>query len=222
MNSRIKRIFPILIALLLLLPVSSIAKPTPPGNLMKIFTHFLAGEDLVEEDNWVQTDKWLQDLNTEYQGIRPVISKDLPAASLEKFEKAMAALRDNNAAQKRERNHSLFIAMHQSFLELLDKYDYKLPPLMYLVQNDLKEAETGLKDGEFDEVQDELRDVEIFYGQLVPAIRARGISSEMIESFKAQLVRCKGAATADDKKLTTTELAKLQHLFSTQYRLLNI
>lgn len=215
------RFIPLLFAGLLLLPVSVLAKPTPPASLMKVFTHFIAGEDVVEEEDWAGTDKWLADLNKEFQTIRPQMVKDISAAPVEKFEKSMATLRASSTAHSKDRIHANFIALHTSFLELLDHFDYKLPPLMFLVQSDIKEVESGIKEGDLDEVADEFKDIETFYGQLTPILKARGVNSEMIESFNAQQVRCKGALAAGDKNKLNSEFTKLKQLFAAQYQQLS-
>lgn len=211
----------VLLLFLVLLPLTVAAKPTPPADLMKVFSLFLGGEDFVEDDNWGGVDKWLDDVEKQYAKLRPTMSKELPAEDLATFEKSLNALRGSNAAKQHERNHAQFLALHKSFLALLDKFDYKSPPLMYLVQNDLNEVSAALKSGESDEVADELKEVELFYNQVIPALRARGMDNAMIEEFKAQQVRCKGALASNDRKLLAAELVKLQQLLAAQQRALS-
>jgi len=205
-------------------PKAAIAKPVPPPNLMKIFALFIEGEEYVEDSDWKKLQDWLDEINKQHLQIHPLLLKALPAderEELDKLETAMAALRTDLQKREHDTVHSRFLEMHEAFVELLDDFDYKMPPLMFLVANDINEIKEAVEDNEMQEAADELREVEIFYAQVVPTLRERKLPESMITDFQTQLIRCKTAVEQNKTNQLQTEVGALQQLFSAQSRALS-
>lgn len=215
------RILSFLVVPIFVLAVAAQAKPVPPPNLMKVFTIFLQGEELVEENDWVGLDKWIGEINTQFQEMRPVLAKESGTEELGKFEKVLSELRSAGRNKKHDPAHDKFIETHRAFIDFLDEFEFKVPPLVFLVQNDFKEALESLNNGDMDEVSDELKDIELFYSKAIPELRARQISNVMIDDFKTQFGHCKNMLSTGNRKALATELAQLQQLLAVQIRQIN-
>lgn len=220
---------PILIAasclfLCLFLPLAASAKPTPPANLMKIFALFIEGEEYVEESDWGKLQTWLTTIDKQHQQVHPELVKALPAderAELDQLEESMVELRAVIASKQQDPTHDQFLKVHKAFIALLDDFDYKMPPLMFLIANDINELLEAVEENEIDEANNEMIEVETFYGQAVPALRTRKLPEKMISDFQAQLMNCNAALTANKLEKFETEVKKLQHLFAAQSRVLS-
>jgi len=213
-----------ILLLILALPIAASAKPAPPANLMKIFALFIEGEEYVEESRWDKLQSWLEDINNQHRQVQPELLKALSAderSELDLLEAAMADMRAAIDSKQHDSSHDCFLQMHKAFIALLDDFEYKMPPLMFLVANDIKEVIEAVEEKEMDEVTDELHEVELFYSKTVPALRNRKLPESMIVGFQTQLVQCKAALAKNDLKAFEVEIYKLQHLFSAQSRALS-
>jgi len=199
--------------LLLLAPRHVLAKPAPPADLMKIFILFIHGEEYVEENGWDETSKWINDLDRRYRAIKPQIDKGISTQDIAKFENLLADFEAAVKLRNHDRTHEAFFVLNRSFIELLDDFDYRIPPLMHLVQNDLKEALLALKKREVDEIEDELREVEEYFGELIPQLSRFKIARQLIDDFRVKNARARVHAATKDWSMVKALLVEMNKLF---------
>lgn len=206
----------LLVVLLLLLPLLSMAKTTSEADLMKMFTLFIHGEEFIEENEWSESTQWLADLNKKYSTIRPTMAKDLPAADIDKFDASLKALQTALAARNHDKSHNQFLTLHKAFLDLLGKYDFKVPPLLYVVQNDLKETKEAIKSNNLEELESELQELDEYYEKLVPFLLKKRVSPEAINETRALIVMARVNYSAKNISTVGTLVDQIQQSLASQ------
>lgn len=215
------RLLVVLIVLLLTCPSFAFAKPVPPAELMKLFTLFIHVEEFVEKNSWDDADRWATAIVKKYQDLKPLLAKDVAAPRLASFDRLQNSFVKAVAARHHESAHVSFIALHKAFLDLIECFDYRISPLLYVVQNDLKEAAEALRTENFEEFADELKEVDDYYVRAMPELLKWNVSRQSLDEFRGLVAKVKIDYAARDIKSVKATVGLMQQVFARQLKLVS-
>lgn len=142
--------------------------------------------------------------------------KDLSATDIGKFDATLKSFEAAIAARNHDQSYSRFSTLHKAFLELLNKYDFKVPPLMYVVQNDLKETKAAIKANDLEEIGTELKELDEYYEKLVPFLMTKKVAPESINETRALIVMAQVNFTAKNISTVATLIDQIQQSLASQ------
>lgn len=200
------------------LPLSAWSQPAPPGQMQKLFRDFLHGEEYIEARDWGSAQAWTEQLRRDMRGLAPLLRPHLPELRLRSFDQSLADLEQALATYDAAHVRLHFLTTHKRFLELFAPFDNRILPSLTLVQNDLQEAEEGLRRHDFQELKDELQESDLFYRESVRELRRRGLAATEIEQFQALLAQTQERLHAGARDGFAEALAELQRRLAAQQK----
>jgi hypothetical protein len=102
------------------------------------------------------------------------------------------------------------VAVQQVFFDVMNDYDYPVPPVLAFIQKDLSKAIEALGSGDLAELDHELFEVESFFPRARVALLKKGIPREKLDRCNNLLEQARTFLEGEDLKTLATRLGDLQ------------
>lgn len=203
-----------LLCFLVLQPVFAFSRPSPPPELLGLFGQLESFEEALEQREWPEAMTLLGKTHETLAKLTPSLESERPqeteaaGRSLNKL-KAAAADRDFNRA------HASYLAFQEQLISIMDAFDYKIHPVLYLIDRFINEAGEGLRKDDLEEVVNELDEIEVlFAGKAKGLLEQRGAAPLVTDHFAEKVHAVRRAAAGGERDETGKGLAELRTLFS--------
>lgn len=152
----------LVILFLVTLPALCLAKPAPPARFEEIFAEFRHVEELVDEGKWAAATKDIDHVIVLFKEMLPELRKTVSADVTTNFGEGMERYRVSLDRKSKEVSEKIYREIKNIFIELVDSFEFKVSPVLRLVDTDLAEVIEQAKEQEFDEMLFEVRELQDF------------------------------------------------------------
>jgi hypothetical protein len=203
----------ILFVLQVFLPAGIVhARQAPPEKLINIFETFSELEGKFKAGKWDEALRITNGISFEFEELLPELQKtvrpDINKAFLDMLDNLRLALKEKDMEESEYR----YISMQKLFFSLMDTYDYKVPPILIIIDKYILEAETALKKGDFRRVQSEMYEIGQFMFHADYILKEKGVSHRDIEEFKSTARDVSAAEGTKDVRAARQGLKKLKEM----------
>ncbi len=206
-------ILALLVACCIVPATLSHAKPLPPPQLDTIFDHFSELEEHFKSCRWNKALKSSDSMCAAFEEMAPQIRETIRGDVAAAFASMMTDLRKAILRKDMESTEACFIAIQKLLFIITDYYQYKVPPVLSIIDKYIGEAEEALKRNDFKRVESEMVEVDEFFYRAKPLLRRKGACYADIEEFETVVreVRVAENRSAAEKGIET--LKKLSARF---------
>ncbi len=197
-----------LFTLVLVHPGSAAApKAKAPEELGHLFGDFNELEEMVDHGQWKEARTEQLHIFKGYREMVPMLKKVAPAKTVDDLEIRIAGMTQALEKQDGERFEEL---LHETIIALFEVqvyFSFPEAPVFLFVTGNLEASAEALEAGHWEEVVDNLEEVEHAEAYLKTALEAKGVSAG---SFMAAAKRSVAAATALEKSDGKGDIAGLK------------
>jgi hypothetical protein len=198
----------------LLLLSNAYAKPTPPANMPLLFDDFREIEEQYENEKWLETFDSLDDFINDFKSSLREIRETVPYHTVKNLKRSYRNLKYSIQAQDPEATEVFFIKFQGIFHQILNSYDYKIPPSLAVIKGSIEEALEASEKDDFKDVVSEMKETKEYFSILVPTLKQKGASQENLDAFIAKIDAVMKAGESNDSEKLAGEITTLQKLFT--------
>ena len=136
----------------------------------------------------------------------------------------MADLRRSIKEKDMESAESHYIKIQELFLAIMDNFQYKVPPILSIIDKYITEAEDALKKNNFRRVVSEMDEVGDFFYKAELLLKGKGVHHKDINKFKTVVREVRAAGETGKAKSALAGIktlkklsARYMKLFETSY-----
>ncbi len=190
------------------------AKPSPPAGVVELFENFREIEEKYEEDDWQGTQEELFSFVEKFKKAMPYIKKDTSVSTIKDFKATYSNLKYSISARDFETTEDNFIRFQRLFFEILENYEFNVPPALSVIQIDLGEVEEAIEEGDVDDIVSEMKETVKYFEVLEKDLVAKGVTADSIEEFKKYIAKVLAAGEREDTEEVAEGLEHLQKLLA--------
>jgi len=169
-------------------------KPPPPPQLAAIFEDFSRLEANFKSGKWKDAIKATDRVYSTFAKILPQLKEHVLDDFIKEFSATMANLRNSLTKKDMQGAEEQYIRIQKLFLVIMGNYDYKVPPIMLIIDKYVFEAEQALEKKNFKRVVSEMDEVGDFFYMAEYLLRDKGAQFKDIVEFRraVRVVRAAG------------------------------
>lgn len=184
----------------------------PPPRLMDIFQNLSSVEAKFKTGRWHDAIEATTGVLTTYKEILPELKKTVKVDIEADFTSRLMGLRQSLEKKDLRQAERNYIDLHKMIFALLDNYEFKVPPIMMIIDKYIDEAREAAEKRDFKRVVSEMNEVEDFFYQAGQDLSGQHASLVDIEEFKSTVREVREAGKTGSKPKVLSGVAKLKML----------
>lgn len=186
------------------------AKPAPPKKLEGMFAEFSELEGKFKSGKWNEAKAALDEVAESFGKMAPELKKNVKGNIVNDFDFILGNLKKSITEKNLERTEKNYIALQKLFFEIMDAYEYKVPPIIKIIDKYINEAAEALEKNDFTRVLSEMDEVDIFHEKAINLLEKKGISQKDHNDFHAAVKEVISAGKAKDAAKAEAGIKKLK------------
>lgn len=189
---------------------SALTKPAPPEGALDLFEIFREIEEKYEDNDWQATLDELSGFVSKFKNELPLIKEATSPSTIKNFKATYSNLKYSIKAHDLETTEDNFIRFQELFFEILDNYQFPVPPSLEVIRIDLGEVEEAIAEDDFDDIVSEMKETQSYFQILEKDLIRKGVASDLIAGFKNNVASVLADAEGKNKAGVKIGLAQLQ------------
>jgi len=199
----------ILSAAVMALPGMGNARPQPPEGLTDIFSSLGELEETFENNAWTEAEEGLAEVEEQFEKLVPVLVPVAGKSIGDDFSFIAKAMKKSLRQKDEEKATKNFIAMQRLIFDVMDGFDYRIHPMILIMDRYTQEALDAAEEKDFKEVTAEMLEVRAF---LKKGLRYYADNSQVSRQMNVMDTLAQNAGEAAEKKDQETAEKELKKL----------
>jgi len=184
----------------------------PPPQLMDIFQDFSSLEAKFKNNRWEEAVESTNEIASTFRKILPDLKKTVKVDIEKDFFSRLSNLKQSLKKRDVQQTEIKYIELHKMIFALLDNYEFKVPPIISVIDTYIGEAGEAVERDDFKRVVSEMNEVEDFFYQAALDLNERHAQLVDTEEFKSIVRDVREAGRNRDKKRAEAGIDKLRKL----------
>ena len=195
------------------------AKPAPPRQLITIFDDFTELEENFRSGRWNKALESTDKILWTFTLVQPQLEENIKADIAPYFDSTLDGLRQAIMKKDVQETMARYVEMQEFFFVIMDNFDYKVPPILSIVDKYISEAGEALRHKDFSRVASEMQEVGDFFYRVEPLLREKGARFKDVEEFKGAVRQVRAAGDRRSEKTARAGIKALKKLSAKFLRL---
>lgn len=191
-------------------------KPPPLSGIFQMFDAFNDLESEFRSEEWEAAEQTILGIQAYYSRLSHELKKGIDNKTVHKFGFLITRLKNKIETRELEAVDDTYMKLQSLFLEIMDQYDYPVPPAIIIYNRYIDEALEGLARGDFLEAAEEMKELVELRDHGDKALEQKAVSTAERNTFFATIENAEKAARDKNPLATKEHLQKLK-LFINNY-----
>ena len=195
------------------------AAPAPPEKLIGMFERFSLLEEKFKSGKWDEAIKSTSSIASEFKEMLPQLKKTLRGDIATTFDSTLIKLKQALEKKDLEATEACYIDIQNFLFVIMGNYEYKVPPILFIINKYILEAEYALKKRNFKRVESEMEEIGNFMYRGGSILKEKGVKHADIEEFRETIRKIRAAGEVEDVRAAQNGINTLKEMSSMFLRL---
>jgi len=188
------------------------SKPKPVEGIYKMFDAFNKLETELRDDRWDDSINTINYIQNYYGNLSKILKVTVNEKIVNKFGFHISSLKSKVRGRNLEGIETDYMEMQRLFIDIMDHYEYQVPPAIIILGRYLDEAKEGLEEKEFSETVEEMKEIAGLRSKVERAFSELGLSADTIDNFFNTVTKVEKAANEKNEIEARTGLQELENI----------
>ena len=187
---------------------------TMPSQLANIFPDISVFENAFKSGDWKKAKSAADSIDKKFRKLIPKIKQDLYGFTEKEYDAIMSHMRDGVVNKNSYTVQSKFIELHEYLLKIISKYDYKIHPLIEIVNKYVKEAEEANNKGNYGRIVSEMDEIMSLFKLVENNLLRTDAMRDDGKKIKATIGEIRSAGLQREKQAVKEGISSLKAMMS--------
>jgi len=195
-------------------PHSHAKLASPPQELTLIFEDFSAFEISFKSSDWEKAQKSFDKIDATFKKMLPQLEKEIGGNIVEAYYDISSHLEKSVKQRDLDATSTFYIQLHKCIFTLINRYEYKTPPVIIIIDKYIDEAQEALEEKRYSRVASEMEEILYLFYFVEQYLDNKDAKRQELRAIKAKIEEIMMAAQNKKGKPAKIGIKSLKKMLS--------